>query len=67
MPSVKVFAEDEMKPLFVAEFAVAPRLGETISRETGDYFEYYKVVEVWHRQEAKHGKFSLCVRATLDD
>lgn len=30
-------------------------------------FHYYKVVEIWHREEAETGAFSGCVRVEIDD
>jgi hypothetical protein len=67
MPTVEVYRQDAMKPLFEGDFAFLPRHGETISKETGGYFEYYKVVEVWHREEGETGTFRACVRVELDD
>jgi hypothetical protein len=67
MPTVEVYEKDELKPLFVGDFAFLPRQGETISKETGLYFDYYKVVEVWHREEGETGVFSACVRVEIDD
>lgn len=66
-PTVEVYGEDEMKSLFEGEFAFLPRRGETISKEMGGYFEYYKVVEIRHREEAETGIFRACVRVEIDD
>lgn len=64
---IEVYELDEMKPLFVGEFAFCPRFGETITKEMGGYFNYYKVVEVWHREEGGGGIFQTCMRVVLDD
>lgn len=46
MSTVEVFldSEDEDAPLFSAEFAFLPRIGEHISRDMQGYFDYYDVV-----------------------
>jgi hypothetical protein len=67
MPKVEVFGEDEMKPLFVGEFTFLPRLGETISKDAGGYFEYYNVTEIWHREEGDSGVFQACLQVGLND
>lgn len=67
MPKVEVYGKDEMKPLFEGDFAFMPRLGETISKGAGGYFDYYKVVEIWHREEGETSAFSGCVRVEIDD
>jgi len=68
MPRVEVYEEDEMTPIFVGDFPFCPRLGETISKEMAEgYFNYYKVVEVWHREEGRTGIFQPCVRVQIDD
>lgn len=68
MPLVEVYAGDEeLKPLLVAPFDFLPRVGETLSIEAGGYFDYYKVADVWHRQNGVGGAFCACLRATLDD
>lgn len=67
MPSVEVYEKDEMKPVFVGDFTFCPRFGETISKEMGGYFNYYKVVEIWHREEGETGTFRSCVRVEIDD
>jgi hypothetical protein len=67
MPSVEVYEKDEMKPLFEGDFTFMPRLGETISKDMGGYFNYYNVVEVWHREEGETGIFRACVRVRIDD
>jgi hypothetical protein len=50
-----------------AFFSFMPRMGETISKEMGGYFNYYKVVEIWHREEGESGVFRACVRVEIDD
>lgn len=68
MALVEVYAVDEeIKPLLIAPFDFLPRIGETLSMEAGGYFEYYKVVEVWHRQNGVGGIFQTCLRVELDD
>ncbi|WP_423141693.1 hypothetical protein ACOYW6_12820 [Parablastomonas sp. CN1-191] len=52
--------------LFEADFHFLPRVGETISKDSGGYFTYYDVEEVWHRQEAS-GAFKACVGVVLND
>ncbi len=67
MPSVEVYEKGELEALFVGDFAFLPRLGEMISKEMGGYFNYYRVVEIWHREEGATGMFVSCVRVELDD
>lgn len=67
MPDVEIYEKDELKPLFLGDFAFLPRIGETISKEMGGYFNYYNVVEIWHREEGETGIFRACVRVELDD
>jgi hypothetical protein len=67
MPTVEVYEKDEMKPLFEGEFAFLPSHGETISKEMGGYFNYYNVVEVWHREDGETSVFRACVRVEIDD
>ncbi len=67
MAMIEVYEKDEMVPLFTGDFAFLPRLGDTISKETGSYFIYYTVVEIWHRQEGATDRFQACVRVTEDD
>jgi hypothetical protein len=61
---VEVF-EDEVL-LFEADFHFIPRVGEGISRDSGGYFTYYDVKEVWHRQESS-GSFKACLGVALND
>ncbi|WP_294233325.1 hypothetical protein [uncultured Sphingomonas sp.] len=56
-----------MHALFEGDFAFLPRRGDTISKERGGYFDYYTVVEVWHREDGETGRFRACVRVTADD
>ena len=67
MPIVEVFENDEMRALFEGDFQFLPRIGEYISKDTNGYFSYYKVVEVWHREEGETGVFRACVRVEIDD
>jgi hypothetical protein len=61
---VAVF-EDEVL-LFEADFDFLPRAGESIAKDSGGFFTYYDVSEVWHRQEAS-GAFKACVGVVLND
>jgi len=67
MPKVEVYEKDEMNHLFEGDFMFLPRLGEYISKDVGGYFEYYHVVEVWHREEGETGVFHPCMRVIADD
>jgi hypothetical protein len=67
MPQVEVYEKDELKPIFEGSFAFVPRIGETISKDMGSYFDYYTVVEIWHREEGQTGTFRACIRVELDD
>lgn len=67
MPTIEVYGKDEMNTLFKGDFAFLPRAGETISKEMGGYFDYYKVVDVWYREEGDSGAFQACVRVEVDD
>ena len=67
MAWVEVFErEDATQPLFVAEFDFLPRVGEHLARDAGGFFQYYNIVEVWHREDT-NGTFRACARVTLDD
>jgi len=59
--------EDLEKLLFVADFDFLPRVGEHLARDTGDYFEYYNIVKIWHRQDTADGTFRACLLVTIDD
>ena len=67
MPKVEVYGKDEMRPLFEGDFAFLPRPGETVSKDMGGYFDYYTVVEIWHREEGDSGMFRACLRVKIDD
>lgn len=67
MPQVEVYGKDELKPLFEGNFAFLPRVGDTISKDVGGYFDYYNVVDIWHREESNTGTFRACVRVDIDD
>jgi len=68
MALIEVYEDkDATQPLFVTGFDFTPRVGEYLARDTDGYFRYYKVVEVWHRQDAPQGTFRACLRVTLDD
>jgi hypothetical protein len=67
MPNVEVYEKDEMKPLFEGDFTFLPRVGETISKDVGGYFDYYDVIQVWHREVGETGIFRACVRVTIND
>jgi len=66
MPRVEIYGEDEMRPLFVGFFDFLPRVGDTISKNAGGYFDYYDVKEIWHRESVK-SRFKTCIRVTLND
>jgi len=44
VPNVEVYEKDDMKPLFEGDFTFLPRVGETISKDVGGYFDYCDVV-----------------------
>jgi hypothetical protein len=67
MPQVEVFEGEQEAPTFTAEFEFLPRVGEYLSKLTDDYFEYYNVVEVWHRQDTAAERFKACLRVQRDD
>ena len=67
MSPVEIYGEDEMKPLFEGKFAFLPRIGDTISKERGGYFDYYKVVEIWQREEGESGVFQPCLSVNAID
>lgn len=67
MPTVEVYEKDENRALFSGEFAFLPRQGEYISKEMSGYFNYYNVVEIWHREEEETGVFRACIRVEIDD
>ena len=69
MPVVEAFDHvDALEPLFTANFEFLPRIGEYLSIDTPPgYFRYYKVVEIWHRQDTEGGTFQACIRLEEDD
>ena len=68
MALVEVFeGEDAETLLFTAEFDFLPRVGEYLARDTEDYFKYYNIVEIWHRQDTLEAAFKACLRVTLVD
>ena len=67
MPLAEVFAEDENKPAFVADFDFLPRTGEYLAQDAGGWFRYLNVVEVWHREDPTTNRFVACVRVELAD
>lgn len=67
MSKVEVYGEDEKTPLFIGEFAFLPRLGEYISKDAGDNFDYCIFKEIWHRKEGSSGIFQACMRVELSD
>ncbi|MEN7536340.1 hypothetical protein [Aurantiacibacter flavus] len=68
MALVEVFdSKDPETLLFAAEFDFLPHVGEHLARDAAGYFQYYDVVEIWHRQDAVNGAFRACLLVTLDD
>ncbi len=72
MTTVEIFDlgdedKDDPKLIFKADFSFLPRVGEHLAQEIGDYFEYWQVKKVWHRQEGVDGAFQACVGVELDD
>ena len=68
MHKVEVFVGETVDaPAFTAEFSFLPRVGEYLSKDTGGYFEYLQVVELWHREVAATGQYVACVRVRRDD
>ena len=68
MALVEVFAsKDPETLLFAAEFDFLPRVGEHLARTASGHFQYYDIVEIWHRQDATNGAFRACMLVTLDD
>lgn len=59
--------EDTLKPLFVADFDFLPLVGQLLARDTEGYFKYYKIVEIWHRQDTPTATFQACASVILDD
>jgi hypothetical protein len=52
--------KEALEPLFTAEFAFLPRIGEYLARDTPPgYFVHHKVVEIRHRQDAEAGGSAL--------
>lgn len=64
---VEVYEDGDIETkLFVAEFDSVPRVGETVSKDAGGYFQYYDVVDVWYREESA-GRFQACLSVRADD
>lgn len=49
---------------FPLEVESHPRNGEYLSKDASGYFDYFHVVEVWHREEAQGGLSALPARST---
>lgn len=62
---VEFFLEDQDEMHFVGEFGAVPRIGETVARDAGGYFDYFEVLEVWYRGDTS-GKFQACVSVRSD-
>ena len=68
MSEVEVYTEGEVEQkLFTGSFAFLPRIGEYISKDSGGYFDYLRVIEVWHREDLETGSFRACVAVRLED
>ena len=69
MPTVEAYDhEDALEPLFKADFEFIPRIGEYLSVDTPPgYFKYFRVVEVWHRQDKAGATFQACIRVEEED
>ena len=68
MALIEVLADKEATdPLFLAEFDFLPRVGEHLARHADGYFQYYNIIEVWHRQLDTDGAFRACALVALDD
>lgn len=68
MPQVEVFEGEPIDaPIFTAEFSFLPRVGEYLSKHADGYFQYYNVVEVWHREDRETGLFTPCMRVQRED
>jgi hypothetical protein len=67
VPTIEVFEGETDTPTFTAEFSFLPRVGEYLSRDIAGNFDYYNVVEVWHREDSRTGQFMACVRVQRDD
>ncbi len=65
MPRVEVFEGEADKPLFVADFDFLPRAGEYLSEDAGGHFEYFEIIEVWHRQDQNPDPFKACLSVRL--
>lgn len=66
----ELFAGDKDNPTAlqpaVGEFPQLPRIGEYLSIDRDGYFEYYRVVEVWHRCDTGN-VFQPCLRVVQED
>ena len=68
MALVEVFDSKEPETLlFKAEFDFLPRVGEHLARDASGYFQYYDIVEIWHRQDTIDRAFRACMLVTLND
>ena len=65
MVEVEIYkSKDEQ--MLCATLPFMPRIGEYLSLDSGGYFSYFKVVEVWIRQESA-SRFVACLRVEMDD
>ena len=65
MVDVEIYkSEDEI--LMSVTLPFMPRVGEYLSLDSGGYFSYYYVVEVWIRQDSA-SRFIACLQVELKD
>ncbi len=68
MARVEIFrGQEELEPFLTSEFGFLPRIGEYLSIEADGIFDYYRIVEIWHRRDEGGGDFIPCIRVELDD
>ncbi len=58
---VEVFEDQGDEPLFFGTFDASPRVGDKISKDAGGYFQYFEVVDLWHRCVDSSERFELCI------
>lgn len=67
MTQVEIYDGEGDELLFTGRFDFLPRVGESIAKDTDDYFHYYEVIDVWHREEPETGRFQTCLAVKIVD
>lgn len=67
MAQVEIYDGEGDELLFTGQFDFLPRAGESIARNTDDYFHYYEVIDVWQREDSEAGRLQACLAVKIVD